>query len=734
MSRAAGAWRGASALCLALAVCALSAFAAGPGIAQIPDATVTLRHPEDARHLAPMVDELGRRGRTVTMRVGDPDLASGAPPMSDRPEILIADFTNGLSRALLGTSRLPVLVGDLAIAWEQRPDGRSSLRSVGLILGSLVAGCVMAFMTHRVLGAIVARRPYRAQPDFVARLKASGLELACGAVGLAVLAAVGLSMLNMLLPGEGFDRRIGRVALLAMLAWGLYLLVGRFLLAPGRPDRRLMPLPRAEIHMRWLAIYGLMGPLFTQSVFLVRGIPHDEDALTGWIFVGVTVLTLVKIGWFWSGRRDIAALVAGRALGGAKPGLGRQAAGLALPWLFIIVALLIWAAASTAAGALGGTPLVTPAGATQNLTIMLPIVAAGTSALVASISRRVLAGRTDPARLALAAVARTVATGAVWVASLALLAKLWGDHLMDPSSAELISGLRLLTRAGAAIVTGWAIWSFCTTYFDAHLPPRRGSPDILSGDDDDHVHVATRLGTVMPVVRNLVLGAILAVTGLVVLSALGMEIGPFLAGFGVIGLAVSFGSQALVRDIVSGIFFMTDDAFRVGEYIDTGRLKGTVERISIRSVQLRHQNGQVHTIPFGQLQSTTNFSRDWSTVKFQLRLDRDSDPELARRTIKKVGLAMMDDPAFAAELLQPLKMQGIQEITDTAIVVRCKFTCRPFKPTWIQREALKRIYIGLTDAGIRFATNAVSIRDGQGQPSQAAAAATLAGPVANAAG
>ncbi|MFX7548878.1 mechanosensitive ion channel family protein, partial [Acinetobacter baumannii] len=85
-----------------------------------------------------------------------------------------------------------------------------------------------------------------------------------------------------------------------------------------------------------------------------------------------------------------------------------------------------------------------------------------------------------------------------------------------------------------------------------------------------------------------------------------------------------------------------DDAFRVGEYIDTGKLKGTVEGMSVRSLRLRHQNGQVHTVPFGQIQSVTNYSRDWTTVKFNLRLARDVDLELVRRTVKKIGQEMLE--------------------------------------------------------------------------------------------
>jgi small-conductance mechanosensitive channel len=124
----------------------------------------------------------------------------------------------------------------------------------------------------------------------------------------------------------------------------------------------------------------------------------------------------------------------------------------------------------------------------------------------------------------------------------------------------------------------------------------------------------------LPLLRNLLLIGLAVVAVIAVLSTLGLNIGPLLAGLGVIGIAIGFGAQTLVRDIISGVFFLLEDAFRVGEYIDTGRLRGTVEGKSLRSVRLRHQNGQVHTIPFGQVQSVTNFSRDWSVVKFNLHL------------------------------------------------------------------------------------------------------------------
>src|ERR687883_690604 len=110
---------------------------------------------------------------------------------------------------------------------------------------------------------------------------------------------------------------------------------------------------------------------------------------------------------------------------------------------------------------------------------------------------------------------------------------------------------------------------------------------------------------------------------MIMLSALGVDIGPLLAGAGVVGIAVGFGCQKLVQDIVAGIFFLIDDAFRVGEYVEAGGLKGTVEAISIRSMRLRHHRGAVQTLPFGELKSVKNHSRDWVIIKLDFRVPYD---------------------------------------------------------------------------------------------------------------
>jgi small-conductance mechanosensitive channel len=296
-------------------------------------------------------------------------------------------------------------------------------------------------------------------------------------------------------------------------------------------------------------------------------------------------------------------------------------------------------------------------------------------------------------------------------------------ELITPEQWQQTS--RHFIGGGIVLLVGYLAWEGLRYWMDVKFAPPP-PPSAVPADDDVETAPASRIHTLMPLFRVLAAISILVLTVLVALSELGVNTAPLIAGASIFGLAISFGSQALVRDIVSGIFFIADDAFRIGEYIDTGKLKGTVEAISIRSVKLRHQNGQVHTIPFGQLGSITNFSRDWATVKFNLRLVRGVDVELVRKTVKKIGQDMLNDPELAAELIQPLKMQGVADIADSALIVRLKFTAKPGKPSWVQREALKRIVRTFAEKGIEFASNAVTVQGALGPEAIAGAAASAA--------
>ncbi|WP_269581314.1 mechanosensitive ion channel family protein [Roseibium sp. Sym1] len=252
-------------------------------------------------------------------------------------------------------------------------------------------------------------------------------------------------------------------------------------------------------------------------------------------------------------------------------------------------------------------------------------------------------------------------------------------------------------------------------------------------DKDEEAEVGgtgeSRIATLLPIFRNFLLITIVVIAAMVVLSELGVNIAPLFAGAGVVGLAVGFGAQTLIRDIFSGAFYLIDDAFRKGEYIDIGSAKGVVEKISIRSMQLRHHRGALTTIPFGEIQQVENFSRDWAVMKLAFRVTYDTDVDKMRKIIKNFGKELLEDEYYGPMFLAPLKSQGILSMEDSAMIARVKFTTKPGK----QFELRKVVYAGLRDLfeknGIKFAHRQVTVRvagtneEDEAEPSPAAKAA-----------
>jgi small-conductance mechanosensitive channel len=196
---------------------------------------------------------------------------------------------------------------------------------------------------------------------------------------------------------------------------------------------------------------------------------------------------------------------------------------------------------------------------------------------------------------------------------------------------------------------------------------------------------------------------------LITLRAVGINIGPLLAGAGILGLAIGFGSQTLVKDILSGVFFLMDDAFRVGDYIETAGTKGMVEHISLRSLRLRHPRGMVYTIPFGDMGSVQNFSRDYIITKLDVRVRYDADIDKIRKIVKKISQELEQDEENGQLLLSKIKSQGVREMDDSAMILRVKFKTKPGDQFIIRREVYRRIQERFRAEGIEFAHRNVTV-------------------------
>ncbi|MBB3654849.1 small-conductance mechanosensitive channel [Rhizobium sp. BK650] len=234
-----------------------------------------------------------------------------------------------------------------------------------------------------------------------------------------------------------------------------------------------------------------------------------------------------------------------------------------------------------------------------------------------------------------------------------------------------------------------------------------------------------RFRTLLPIFRNALAVMVAVMAALIVLSQLGVEIGPLIAGAGIFGVAIGFGSQTLVKDIISGVFYMFDDAFRVGEYIQAKNYKGTVEGFSLRSVRLRHHRGPVFTVPFGELGAVENMSRDWVIDKFRISVAYNTDIDKARKITKAIGAELREDAEVGPLFIEPLKMKGVEEFGDYGIVLSFAMTTVPGMQTYIRRKAYAKIREAFQNNGIEFAQPMVQVGGDDKNGGAAAAATTL---------
>jgi small-conductance mechanosensitive channel len=220
----------------------------------------------------------------------------------------------------------------------------------------------------------------------------------------------------------------------------------------------------------------------------------------------------------------------------------------------------------------------------------------------------------------------------------------------------------------------------------------------------------SRIGTLLKLFRKFLLFTLVTMVGMIILSAIGVNIGPLLAGAGIVGLAIGFGSQTLVKDIVSGVFFLIDVAFRLGDYVEAGSVKGTVENISIRSLRLRHPRGMVYTVPYSDLGSISNYSRDYIIMKIEFRVPYGTDINKVKKIIKKINDKVEQDEELGPKLLAPIKSQGVKELDDSGMIMRIKFKTKPGDQFGIRREIFSRLQTAFEKSGIQFAHRQVIVQ------------------------
>ncbi|MBY3233755.1 mechanosensitive ion channel family protein [Rhizobium laguerreae] len=626
------------------------------------------------------------------------------------PTSLATSLQDLRQRLLTLVDAVPTLPGQIqsAIRVFQTDD---RIEPVGLILAVIlfVAGGFVAQRLAWWSGRGLLHFVLNAPADTVRqRIKLHAARLSMGLLAL-VGYLIGSLGAFILFPWPAVFRDIALILLSAALMVRLGVLVGRIVIAPGArlPHMRLLTLVTS---LAWFWYYWLLGIVAVlaagwatiEVIGTIRASPILADLFTA-AWLGVVSIALIVMIWLRHFRPDgppVSRLVC----------VGFSAS--------ILLSWLLWV--SGLRGAFWTVVVIT----------LLPL----TVSVAHDIIRRIIQSGEgqaveDPAIVGWSVVImQTLRNGLIVVAAL-LIARAWNVNLSDLAAAETVT--TRLIRAGIRIVIVLlvtdVIWKLASTLIDSQMAVASRS-EQGGHQDGPEARRRQRLNTLLPILRNVLFLAIGAVGFLMILDAVGIQIGPLLAGAGVVGIAVGFGAQTLVKDIISGVFYLFDDAFRIGEYIQAAKYKGTVEGFSLRSIRLRHHRGPVTIVPFGELGAVQNLSRDWVIDIITLTLNYDSDLEEVRKTIKRIGAELLEDAELGPNIIEPLKMQGIEQMADYGVQIRLKFMTKPGEQFGVRRKALAMLKKTFAEKGIQFATPTVHVSGGPADAAATAAASELQRP------
>ena len=230
---------------------------------------------------------------------------------------------------------------------------------------------------------------------------------------------------------------------------------------------------------------------------------------------------------------------------------------------------------------------------------------------------------------------------------------------------------------------------------------------------------AKRIKTLTSVLWTISLGLLWFIAALISLGQIGIDLAPILAGAGIVGLAVGFGAQHLVRDLVSGFFLILENQIRVGDAAVINGTGGLVESISFRTVVLRGQAGVVHVFPNGSIRTLSNMSKDWSAYVIDVPVAYKEDADKVMEIMRRVGDAMRAEPQYGAVMLEPMEIFGVDAFTPSGVTIKARFKTQPQQQDPVGREYRRRLKKAFDEAGIEIPVS----------PRSAAPAAGAAAPV-----
>ncbi len=637
---------------------------------------------------------------------------------------------------IAGFSAIHTIPAAASEALESGLDPGDALRVLTYVLIFLFIGGGLEWLYHQYARPLRLRLAHGVPSSLSHKVTRAGLGIVFHFTGVAIFAA-GSAGAFVSFDWPTLTREMVITLLLVVVAFRLIGMLVSFILAPGAPDVRLVPLGnrrarRAASYIIFSALVGAAGIVIADGLRrLGINTGYEEELAPAVIVIPVMTAFLfgsILVGMIWRLRQPLADDYAD-----AHPApASRQMAivntvliGVAfLLWLIgahelmwtIVILGLLFPAIRTARTVVGDLFDQAEAAAEKRDAADEHEngVAEEEVAVQASMAEdappvpddgqaiSVDRSRYGTRRVITIRIVRIV----LILLSVVALAWAWGLGLVSLTGSPSVGGRVFRTGVNVLVTLLLAdlVWIWAKTAINRRLADYGPANDGMAPGPE------ARMATLLPILRMFLMITIAIIVILTVLSSIGINIGPLLAGAGVAGIAIGFGAQALVKDVVSGIFFLLDDAFRVGEYIEMENLRGTVESMSLRSLRIRHHRGAIHTIPFGELKAVTNHMRDWVIMKLEFRVPFETDLRLVKKIVKRIGAELQVHEGYGHHILQPLKSQGVRRMEEFNMVVGVKFMARPGSQWLIRRDAYQKLRDEFEKNGINFAQRDVKVR------------------------
>ncbi len=266
---------------------------------------------------------------------------------------------------------------------------------------------------------------------------------------------------------------------------------------------------------------------------------------------------------------------------------------------------------------------------------------------------------------------------------------IWGGHTNPFEASWFKSALKLAVNIGFVIILATIVWEGINTAI--LLTFRR-----LDG------HNSARAQTIMPIVRNVLFILFALIFAMLMLSELGVNITPFLAGAGIIGVAVGLGAQSMVKDFLSGFTIILEDVVRVGDVVRVADHEGSVEKITLRKIQLRDGDGRVYTIPFSQITTIQNATKDFSFYPLNINIAYKENTDEVIKVLKDVDADLRADPQYAGDMLEPVEIFGVDSFADNNVVIKGRIKTQPLRQWNVGREFNRRMKMAFEAHGIEI--------------------------------